>query len=97
MTVQEALKRFRKDFGYTQKQVADELEISQQAYQLYESRSYPSAEVIMKLAKNHGISADYLLGLSDIPKPAAVPNDSSDKVTAAALAFAAALREQFNK
>lgn len=68
MTIQEALKRFRKEFSLTQKDVADKLSLLPQGYQIYESKVTPSAEVIKKIANAYDISADYLLGRSDNPK-----------------------------
>ena len=69
MTIAESFKRFRKEFKLTQKQVADALGIKQPSYQIYESKTIPSATVIIKLAKAYDVSADYLLGLSDDPRP----------------------------
>lgn len=68
MTIAESLKRFRKNFNLTQKQVATVLGISQQSYQVYEKQSVPSATTILNLATAFNVSADYLLGLTDEPK-----------------------------
>jgi len=73
MTIAESLKRFRKEFRLTQKSVADTLKISQQSYQVYEKDSVPSARIILELATKFSVSADYLLGLTDVPRP--VPAD----------------------
>ena len=68
MTIADSLRRFRKNFGITQQQVADTLGIKQQSYQVYETKNVmPSVAVIVKLAKAFNVSADYLLGLSDKP------------------------------
>lgn len=67
--VAEALRRFRKEFNLNQKQVAETLGIKQQTYQVYESKSVPSATVILKLADAYDVSTDYLLGRSDEPRP----------------------------
>lgn len=69
MTVAESLKRFRKTFNLSQKDVAGVLGTSQQAYQAYESKSSPSAKVILKLADAYDVTTDYLLGRSDEPRP----------------------------
>lgn len=69
MTVAESLRRYRKEFNKTQKDLADVLGISHQAYQVYEVKVKPPAEVIVKLATKLNISADYLLGLTDTPRP----------------------------
>lgn len=67
--VAESLKRFRGQFNLKQKEVADALGISQQAYQVYERNSYPSAKIILRLADAYDVSTDYLLGRSDEPRP----------------------------
>ena len=69
MTIAESLKRFRKTFNLNQKDVADVLGIKQQSYQVYESKTKPSAEVIIKIADAYDVSTDYLLGRSDEPRP----------------------------
>ena len=93
MTILESLKRFRKEFGLTQKEVAKSLGITQPAYSQYEflfngKPKTPRTDVIKKLATAYNVSADYLLGLTDDPtppqrtkeiKPAdAPPNNDSD-------------------
>ena len=91
MTIAESLKRFRKNYGITQKQVADTLGIKQQSYSPYETKNVtPSASVILKLAIAYNVSSDYLLGLSDVPNPAKVEkvssadiDDNKDLITAA--------------
>jgi len=69
MTIAESLKRFRKTFKLNQKEVAEKLGVKQQSYQVYESKTIPSATVILKLANAYDVSADYLLGRSDEPRP----------------------------
>ena len=69
MTIAESLKRFRKKFKLNQKQVAETLGIKQQSYQVYESKTIPSAAVILKLADAYDVSTDYLLGRSEEPRP----------------------------
>lgn len=58
------LKGLREEREYTQKQVADCLGISQQAYSNYETdkREIPVRH-IARLAEFYGVSADYLIGL----------------------------------
>lgn len=73
MTIAESLKRFRKEFNLSQKQVAQTLGIKQPSYQIYEANTKPSAEVIKRIAVAFRVSADYLLGISNEPRP--VPAD----------------------
>lgn len=69
MSIAESLKRFRKEFKLTQKDVADVFGVTPQAYQVYESKVMPPASVIAKIAVTFNVSADYLLGLVDEPRP----------------------------
>ena len=65
-----SLKRFRDAKKISQAKVADVLGILPQAYYRYETnKATPSADVIMKIADAFGVSADYLLGRSDKPRP----------------------------
>ena len=91
MTVAESLKRFRKEFSLKQKDIAAMLGVSPQAYQVYENKSVPSANIIVKLANAYNVSADYLLGLSDVPNskienpaPVEVDDEDSNALTIAA-------------
>lgn len=69
-TVGASLKRFRKEFNLNQRVVAAKIGIPYQSYQTYEyGKSVPSAEVIFNLANAYNVSADYLLGRSDEPRP----------------------------
>ena len=73
MKVCEALMRFRSETGLSQKEIARRLSIVQQVWQRYETgQTKPAAEFIVKVAQTFGVSADYLLGLSDVPRPVGV-------------------------
>lgn len=82
MTVAEALKRFRKTFRLTQKDVAARLGVSQQSYQVYEGKTVPSATVLIKLADAYDVTTDYLLGRSDSPRPATIDKEWISRLTA---------------
>lgn len=61
-------KKIRTEKGLTQKQVADGIGITEQAYQRYEyGKTVPSALVLISLADYFDISLDYLVGRSDDP------------------------------
>lgn len=63
----ERLKTLRKEASLTQKQLADELETSQQIIGYWETgRQKPKYEALSKLAHFFNVSTDYLLGNSDI-------------------------------
>lgn len=66
MEVKEALRRFRKELGLRQKDVAEVIGIQTKNYQFYEyGRFSPSVESIIKLSKTYKVSTDYILGLTD--------------------------------
>ena len=68
MTLSDSLRRFRKYCRLTQVQAAQAANISERNYQAYESgKVMPSAKVIIDLSKATGLSADFILGLSDDP------------------------------
>lgn len=60
------IRDLREDRDLTQKQMANILNCSQQVYSNYElgQRDIPS-DVLIKLAKFHKVTTDYILGLSD--------------------------------
>ncbi|MDR2166674.1 MAG: helix-turn-helix transcriptional regulator [Clostridiales bacterium] len=63
------IRDLREDRDLTQRQVARYLNCSQQVYSNYElgQRDIPT-QILIALAKFHGTSVDYLLGLTNIPK-----------------------------
>lgn len=61
-------RKLRMEKNLTQKQVAEGIEIAEQAYQRYEyGRTIPSAIVLIALADYFDVSLDYLVGRSDDP------------------------------
>lgn len=62
MTVAEGLRRFRRDFNLTQKEVAEAIGIFTQAYQRYEHGMVPTITVLIKIADAYNVSLDYLVG-----------------------------------
>lgn len=68
MKLSEAIVRFRQHCNLTQKQAAFIANVTERNFQRYEhDLATPSAKVIIDLAKSTGISADFILGLSDNP------------------------------
>lgn len=68
MELKDALKRFRKSYGITQKQAAEAADIAERVYQSYEyGKVVPSALVLIALADFYDVSLDYLCGRSDDP------------------------------
>lgn len=79
MTVAESLKRFRAEYGLSQKEVADTVGMVPTSYYRYESGRYlPQADIIITLSKAYGVTADYLLGLSDVPRPPKLDADTME-------------------
>ena len=66
----ENIRSLRIDNGYTQKQIAAYLGISQNTYSQYEvgALNYP-VETLIKLADFYGVSVDYLLGRTRVKEP----------------------------
>ena len=59
----ERLKQFRKTRGYTQRQIAEILEVDRSAYACYEiGKSQPDLSGLLILADFYGVSLDYLAG-----------------------------------
>ena len=66
----ENIRSLRIDNGYTQKQIAEQLGVSQNTYSQYEIGvlNYP-IEALEKLADFYGVSVDYLLGRTNTKTP----------------------------
>lgn len=70
----ERLKALRKEAGLTQKQTAEQLNMTQPQYARTENGGRkPSAETLEKFAKFFGTSTDYLLGKTDIKNSHELP------------------------
>ena len=69
MTFPERLVKLRKINNITQKQLAENLSLSEVGIQNYESgRRKPAYEVLIALADYFDVSLDYLVGRSDKPE-----------------------------
>ena len=68
MDLSGAFKRFRYEFGQTQKEVAEHANVGVRTYQEYEyGKVVPTATVLIAIAKFYNVSIDYLVGLTDNP------------------------------
>ncbi len=68
MLLHERLKYLRINQNLSQAKLAKDIDVGARSYQRYEyGDRIPTADIIIKLAKYFGVSADYLLGLSDDP------------------------------
>lgn len=63
------LRILREDRALTQKQIADHLSITQRTYSRYENgdRAIP-IDILVDVCNFHGVSVDYMLGLTNNPK-----------------------------
>lgn len=65
-TISERIRFLRLDMGLSQTKLAKELGVSQDTVSLWErGKSYPDAEMIIKLARFFNVPSDYILGLED--------------------------------
>ena len=66
LIMKERLKELRKNNKYTQKELSRKLGITLSAYSNYEQGiREPSLQIIIKLVRIYGVSADYILGLEN--------------------------------
>ena len=66
----ERLKSVRLERKLTQKQVAEGIGVAESYYQIYEyGKKEPVVSNLEKLCRCLNVSSDYLLGLSDEPRP----------------------------
>ena len=84
--VGERLQEVRKDFGDTQKDLAGKLDVVFHTVSSWEQgKSEPSHDLLVKICKLYGVSADYLLGVSDVD-PAYVQRRRLERFTPEELA-----------
>ena len=70
MNYRERIKSVREDRDLTQAQIGRLLNKSQQGYNHIETgRAELKIEDLIRLCKFYGLSADYLIGLTDKPRP----------------------------
>ena len=68
------IRDLRKQKGLTQEELGNIINVQKAAVSKYElGRAVPSTDVLSKLAYHFGVTTDYLLGLSDDPHGAMVP------------------------
>lgn len=64
--VAKRLKLLRVENGFTQTQISKKLEISQQSYSNYEKNGGGfDCDVLRKLCRLYGVTADYILGMDE--------------------------------
>ena len=84
MTLGEKLSRLRKEYNYTQEQLADVLGVSRQSISKWESDiAYPETEKLIELGKLFECSMDYLLkdGVTEKTDTSVSESTFNEKVT----------------
>lgn len=77
MTLGEKLSKLRKEYNYTQEQLADILGVSRQSVSKWESDiAYPETDKLIKMGKLFECSMDYLLNEKITEKQGAEPKDT---------------------
>lgn len=68
--MQTRIKDLREDADLTQQQLAEKIGITQRKYSYLETETQPiTGDMLIKLAKFYNVSTDYILKLTDNPKP----------------------------
>ena len=81
MTLGEKLSKLRKEYNYTQEQLADILGVSRQSISKWESDiAYPETDKLIELGKLFDCSMDYLLKEDVIEKNGALASGFTEKV-----------------
>ena len=81
MTLGEKLSKLRKEYNYTQEQLADILGVSRQSISKWESDiAYPETDKLIELGKLFDCSMDYLLKEDVIEKNGAQASGFTEKV-----------------
>lgn len=76
------LKDLRKEFGFSQKQMAEKLAISQQTYSDYENcKTEPTMDTLISITKIFNVSLDYLVGIVDEFGMPLLPNNITKTFT----------------
>jgi len=66
MELPKRLKRLRKVFRYTGKEIAEKIGVSDSTYRNYETgKREPSLSILILISKIYSVSLDYLVGLTD--------------------------------
>lgn len=81
MTFGEKLSKMRKEYNYTQEQLADILGVSRQSVSKWESDiAYPETDKLIEIGKLFDCSMDYLLKENITEKSGAIANVFAEKV-----------------
>jgi len=76
------LKKIRQEHGEKQRELAKDLNVSQGTLSNWERGTHePDNTTLSRLAQRFDVSVDYLLGLSDIPKPQSSQPTTNPKYT----------------
>lgn len=67
--VAQRLRDFRDSLGYSQQGIAASVDMEQTVWSRWERKPPEALEHLRRIAGKYGVSADYLLGLTDDPNP----------------------------
>lgn len=74
------LKHLRNEYGILQKDLAEQLKLSQQTISLYESnKRQPDYDTLRTIAEFFNVSTDYILGITSRKEPINIITDTSDE------------------
>ena len=74
------LKQLRNEYGILQRDLAEQLNLSQQTISLYESnKRQPDYDTLRTIAEFFNVSTDYILGITNIREPINIITDTSDE------------------
>lgn len=67
MNIGKRIRELRKESGWTQQDLSERLATTQDTVSLWElGKSFPDVQSLVKLCRLFDVTADYLLGMSDI-------------------------------
>jgi len=69
MTIYERIDMLRQEKGLSLNALEKQSGLTRQTIEKWQNRCKPSVDAIAKIAKYFGVSTDYLIGLTDNPKP----------------------------
>jgi len=69
MTIYERIDMLRQEKGLSLNALEKQSGLSRQTIEKWQNRCNPSVDSVAKIAKYFGVSTDYLIGLTDNPKP----------------------------
>lgn len=77
------LKQLRIEYGILQKDLAEQLQLSQQTISLYESnKRQPDYDTLRTISEFFNVSTDYILGITNIKEPIGITREIREEYSA---------------